>query len=319
MNVFARMLVATDGSGAANAAVELALRLAAGRDDTRIRFVTAFERGRLMARYASAVAFAGTDAFDALRDSAYGALHAALRRASAAPFEAEGIVRDGDPIVEILTEAAEWNASCIVMGTHGRTGVARALLGSITEETLRASTLPVLVVRANERPGTRPDAGSVLCAVDDSPPARAAYDAALAIARDRRAGLELLRVLPIDADVAEAYEREGRDLGGVAEFYREYESPLATLAAQARAAGVHARTRVIGAQDVGAAIVQYAGDHGADLIVIGTHARVGLARMLLGSTAESVLRHSDVPVLIEHDPAHDIWGRRASTAVTSSA
>ncbi|HTJ24894.1 MAG TPA: universal stress protein [Candidatus Limnocylindria bacterium] len=319
MNTFSRLLVATDGSGAADAAVETAVRLSVGRHDTTIRFVTAFERARLMAEYASAMTFAGSEAFDALRDSAHAALHAALARSSAAQVDAEGTVREGDPVAEILAEAVEWNATCVVMGTHGRTGVARALLGSITEETLRASALPVLVVRANHPRRTPEKAGHILCAIDDSLPARAAYDTALAIARDRDVELELLRVIPIDADVAEAYEREGRDAGGVAQFYRQYESPLAALAEQARAGGVRASARVIGAPDVGTAIVQYAAHCGADLIAMGTHARVGLSRALLGSTSEYVLRHSDVPVLITAGGDKNVSGHRESASATSGA
>jgi nucleotide-binding universal stress UspA family protein len=301
MDTFSRMLVAIDGSTTADAAIEAALRLAAGQKETTIRFVTAFERARLIAEYASAMTFVGSDVFDSLQDAASAVLQAALERTTAADVSASGIVREGDPVVEILAEARACNASCIIMGTHGRSGVARALLGSITEETLRATRYPVLVVRANQpQPSGAKAVDRILCAFDDSPPSRAAYDAALALACRRGAELDILSVIPIDADVAEAYERHHRDPGGVTEFYHRYESQLRPLAAEASAAGVHAAAHVVGAPDIGTTIVQYAIGKDADLIVMGTHGRRGVQRALLGSTAETVLRHSDVPVLILH-------------------
>jgi nucleotide-binding universal stress UspA family protein len=85
------------------------------------------------------------------------AVLAELRRASeerlrAAAREVRGIAVDakavvGSPAKEILREAAEWEADVVVIGTHGRTGVKRLVLGSVAEAVVRRCPCPVLTVR----------------------------------------------------------------------------------------------------------------------------------------------------------------------------
>ncbi|MFT3768690.1 MAG: universal stress protein [Minicystis sp.] len=62
----------------------------------------------------------------------------------------DAILREGDPVVEILAAARERSASMIIMGTHGRRGLAHALLGSVAERVIRQSEIPVLTMRAQE-------------------------------------------------------------------------------------------------------------------------------------------------------------------------
>lgn len=64
--------------------------------------------------------------------------------------ETETVVRSGDPHQVILTYADELGADAIVMGTHGRTGLDRYLIGSVTEKVVRLSDVPVVTVRADE-------------------------------------------------------------------------------------------------------------------------------------------------------------------------
>jgi nucleotide-binding universal stress UspA family protein len=63
------------------------------------------------------------------------------------------LVREGTPVDEILAQVREGNHDLVVMGTHGRSGVARAFLGSVTERVLRHATVPVLVTRVQEHRG----------------------------------------------------------------------------------------------------------------------------------------------------------------------
>ena len=70
-----------------------------------------------------------------------------LVRAPAARIDHKVLVRRGKPVEEILRAAEEENADMIVMGTHGRSGLARALLGSVTEQVIRRAPCPVLAIR----------------------------------------------------------------------------------------------------------------------------------------------------------------------------
>jgi nucleotide-binding universal stress UspA family protein len=74
----------------------------------------------------------------------------------AAEMEAKGVrastrVRRGDPVEEILAAAKEEQADLIAMSTHGRTGPARLLFGSVAEGVLRHATVPVFLMRQTER------------------------------------------------------------------------------------------------------------------------------------------------------------------------
>lgn len=60
--------------------------------------------------------------------------------------DAEALVRAGDPVRQILSVAAEVGADLIVMSTHGRSGLARMLVGSVAEEVLRTAPVPVMLV-----------------------------------------------------------------------------------------------------------------------------------------------------------------------------
>ena len=68
------------------------------------------------------------------------ALHGGLR----------AMLREGDPSTELLAVANELKAKMLVMGTHGRSGIAHLFLGSVAERVMRHSTIPVLTVRADE-------------------------------------------------------------------------------------------------------------------------------------------------------------------------
>ena len=61
------------------------------------------------------------------------------------------VLLEGDPAEEIIRHAAEARADLIVMGTHGRTGLARLLMGSVAEKVLRGATCSVLVVKMPQR------------------------------------------------------------------------------------------------------------------------------------------------------------------------
>jgi len=81
----------------------------------------------------------------------YGEVTAAAQRALDDAAKREGvraILREGDPSIEILDVAEKEKANMIVMGTHGRTGLAHLFLGSVAEKVVRKSPIPVLTVRA---------------------------------------------------------------------------------------------------------------------------------------------------------------------------
>jgi len=144
MNPIERILVATDFSAGAEAAAETALQLAR-QLKASVDVINVVDTSPLIDAYGD-VAFR-TQRINEIRQAA---------QEKTADFAAhhfrdlEGTrvyVRDGEIFLEILAAARELGSGLIVLGTHGRTGLAHLLIGSVAEKVVRKSTLPVLTVR----------------------------------------------------------------------------------------------------------------------------------------------------------------------------
>jgi nucleotide-binding universal stress UspA family protein len=182
------------------------------------------------------------------------------------------------------------------MGTHDGAGIQRVLIGSTTTAVLRRSTIPVLTVRPGIRIAaeTRRCFERVLVATDDSESSAVAIDTALALPPDDRRELLFCSVADVDR-LSAASGFDGALLGS-------------HLAAQAR--GVVAEGRVLAGRP-GAALVTAAEREHFDLIVVGTHGRRGIDRILLGSVAERVIRTASLPVMIVRTTASAVSGTTA--------
>jgi nucleotide-binding universal stress UspA family protein len=204
------------------------------------------------------------------------------------------LVGKGAPAEVILRTAGEVNADMIALGTHGRTGLRRVLAGSVAEAVLRRAPCPVLALSPRERPGGG-RVRSILHPTDFSARAEAALRAARALARDLGARLILLHVMPVEVvvygtipvplDVPAVNDSLESLRNGVDGPDLKY--PVETRLAQGDAAAV---------------ILRVAEEAGCGMIVMGTHGRTGLGRLLMGSAAESVLRAATCPVLVVKAP-----------------
>jgi nucleotide-binding universal stress UspA family protein len=146
--MYKRILVAIDGSQAAQLALEEALKIA----EATQAIVTAV----FVAEHTARLVDVGTGLIDAQpRTTAYAEAAKATLEDARAMFEqrkVRGLTRTidayGEDITGVLCRAAdEWEADLVVMGTHGRHGIGRLLLGSVAEALLRRTTVPVLMVR----------------------------------------------------------------------------------------------------------------------------------------------------------------------------
>lgn len=199
---------------------------------------------------------------------------------------------------EIVAYARDQGIGLIVMATTGRTGLAHAFLGSVTERVVRHAPCPVLAVRhappaEQPRPteGALPRLRRILVPLDGSPLAEAALPGVVALAKRHGAELALLRVAHVPA-------LPGRNLvDAQAAAVQEAEAYLAEVTGRLDREGVSTSS-----------VVRYGGTPGEilddirvrrpDLVAMSTHGRTGLTHLLLGSVAEQVLRASPVPVLL---------------------
>lgn len=143
--MYDEILVPTDGSDAATRALDHALDIA-GQYDARIHALYVVDAN------AYSTLEAGTDVvITALEEEGNEAIEAVADRAAAAGVETVTEVTTGTVHRTIIEYADDHDIDLIVMGTHGRRGLDRYLLGSVTEKVVRASDVPVLTIRAAEK------------------------------------------------------------------------------------------------------------------------------------------------------------------------
>lgn len=213
----------------------------------------------------------------------------------------EILLRQGDPATEILAEVADNPAlHTIAMATHGRSGVARTVLGSVAERIIQAAPVPVLLVRSGSPlvAGAPPAYQRILVPLDGSPFAAQALDSATDLAERTGATLLLLTVLPPlqTLSFAEAGLRPYWSEAARIAAADSATLALTTTAVRLESQGLAVRT-LLRHGSPAAEIVHCATDEAADLIVLATHGRSGLPRLWLGSVALGVVRSATQPVL----------------------
>ncbi len=140
-----RILVGTDFSGASKAAADWAIELARGLG-APVTIVHVFDLPIVGLPDASLLVDARTAA--RLMSEAQAAVDAEVARVQGRGVTVDGALRQGDPRTLLGAQTAGQPASLLVVGSHGRKGLARALIGSVAEAVVRHSEIPVLVVRA---------------------------------------------------------------------------------------------------------------------------------------------------------------------------
>ena len=210
---------------------------------------------------------------------------------------------------EILAQARRLHADLIVMGTHGRSGFQRLLLGSVTEKVLRTALEPVLTVgaRIDAAAGGSPSFKRILCAVDFSECSIAALKYALALADGAVARVTVVNVVewtPIGYDplVGPPTDLVGYRMA-VENASRER---LHNAVAESNLKGI-AIEEIVTSGKPHHEVLRIAAEQDSDLIVLGIHGRNPVNRMLFGSTAEPVVRRAECPVLtVRADAARKI-------------
>lgn len=207
----------------------------------------------------------------------------------------------GDIVQEICRRALDIDADVIVMSTHGRTGFGRAFGGSIADAVVRTSRIPVLLLREPTPPAPL-EFKRIVVPLDDSAESREIFTAVARLA-EPDAVLSVLRVVSpmhfiLDGSMPYGYVAGPVDDVATNSLVADAETDLTAAAAElGRIAKCDVEPRVIVSESPGTAIVDFARTFGADLIAMTTHGRHA-SRLLLGSVTDSVLRHSDVPILV---------------------
>jgi nucleotide-binding universal stress UspA family protein len=294
-----RILLAIDGSPSATTACELVASTEWPERTTIRVLAVAVPAEDLLDSY---LAPAGV-AFGAAADDAqhlHSAVDEAVARLTGEGRVVESSLVRGRPASEIVSEAGEFGADLIVLGSHGHGTLERLLLGSVSTEVVDHAPCPVLVARKGR-------VRSILLAVDGSHGAAQATGFVIQSGAFATVPVTAFSVFPVglpgSVGVPTAYLETSSLYAEALDLTRRRYREMATeTAGQLRAAGRSA-TPLSADGDPAAVILDAARAHDIDLIVVGTHGRTGLMRLLLGSVARKVLLHAEASVLVVPDRA----------------
>lgn len=283
---YGRILVATDFSDAAEVACRGAARLALGWG-AAVEIVHALPP----ARYAAEV-LAGSES-ELLKQLEQAALIELTRvqKESFSGLEVSLAALQGtSPAMAVVDHAEKSGADLCIVGSHGRTGLSRMLIGSVAEAIVRHAPCDVLCIP----PGVDVEAlppKRILAPTDFSELAERGLAVAGALARSGPSQLTLVHVLdamhpaiPAAAFAEEKLSRHERH-AALSSYRAEHLADLTDVATEVEVEGSPAD-----------AICRLAAT--ADLVVLATHGRTGLSRLLIGSVAERVVRHAPCATLV---------------------
>jgi nucleotide-binding universal stress UspA family protein len=269
--VFKHITVPVDGSTASARGIAFALELA--REGGRISFCSVVDP---VLAYAPAMQGAAMDPgpmLEVLDEDAAIFCGRAQDEAIKLGIVSTTEVLHGPCAAQIQSFAAHNGSDAIVIGTHGRTGFKRAVLGSVAEAIMRHADIPVVAVHEDDVMRT----GPLAVAMDSSPAAQAALDVGIAIAAARGMRSMIVYVCnpPIPAEVNVMLER---------------------AAERARNHGIVTQL-VLRDGDAADQLLAAAEEDDCCMMVIGTHGRSPQVRFVLGSVAMTVVERAHIPVI----------------------
>jgi nucleotide-binding universal stress UspA family protein len=215
------------------------------------------------------------------------ALQEAVKTAERERVLIKTVCEEGEAWERIVDLADAENADIIVMGRRGLRRMERALVGSVTARVIGHTQRDVLVVPQDSRVGWK----KAVVGTDGSRFSRVAVDKAISFAQSYGGELAVISVVDVPTELyAEAPK-------AVEDMVRKAKEYTAAVKQQAEAAGVRAES-FVGEAEADEAIVKLARDQAADVIVVGSHGRTGLRRLLMGSVTEKVIGNAPCPVLV---------------------
>jgi nucleotide-binding universal stress UspA family protein len=298
--MYKAIMVPTDGSGFDREAIRVALRIAE-RTGAKVRLVRVLATGSFFGMAATAEGTAiAAEVVHSERDRALSELYALAAECRVTSRADVTVDLHAGPIGDVLEGYARRNdIDLIVISTHGRSGISRLSLGSVTDSLIRHTTIPVLVVKPPTsylNPQVIEGFKHMVVPLDGSTLAEQILPRVLALAKLEEAEITLLNVL-----IPQSYSQKeivdptlpwwDKDISHAQDY-------LLRIAGKLRRNGVAVTTDIVIGENVASAIGDFAGRQRADLIAIATHGRGGLARLIRGSVADAVMHSSRLSMLV---------------------
>ncbi len=283
MGMYKKILVAYDGSGSAKNALKEASRFAQEEKATiKLLVVVPSYEGDLDLLAISNVK-------ESVENQGRMLLDEAVQIAEAEGLSPLKNLEFGEPYEKIVSVADDENCDLIVMGRKGMSGIERELVGSVTARVIGHTKKDVLVIPE----GATLSWNKVLLGTDNSPESRSAVERALEIAKEHNSAVAAVSVVYSATDIFTMSHQL------VDEMKKGVQKQLEKLKLEAKSAGLDLNL-MIKEGEPHEGIIEAAQEFGANVIIMGSHGRTGLKRLLMGSVTEKVLGFAFCPVLVCH-------------------
>ncbi|MEA2078816.1 MAG: universal stress protein [Pseudomonadota bacterium] len=306
-----KILLASDGSESARAAVDCLLRFPFP-PDSQVKVLTVIDRELFKGEDASELNDEQQHALQETEKVVQEAAQELLAREAArlrnAGWPASSKLRIGHPAEEIVRVAEQLDSDCVIVGSHGMSGIKRFLLGSVSDHVLRYAPCSVLIVKnpavSSYESGNAPTSPAfgehaqplrMLLAYDNSVPARKAVEFCASLPLDEQAEVTALTILPL----VTLYRQDIRQrLSWL--WLEKKKQALAALEGVTKEIGratPHVEGRLREAPDVSDEILHAAAEYRSDLIVLGHKGKGAIRNFLLGSVTTRIAHHASCSVL----------------------
>lgn len=297
--MFSRIMVPLDGSPLAEAVLPYATLLAKACS-AQIDLVSVLDTGGLHAEPQHQATIDQVAERAQLEAETY--LNDVTNRLEAQKLTVQSNVLLGRPAETLASYAESSGADLIAMSTHGRSGIGRWLIGSVTDRVLHLSSIPMLIIRpAETAPAAEPRIGTILVPLDGSNLSESALPYARDLARRLRARVVLVQALEQALGAVGDLASEPMLIDVTADAEAAAKHRLSGIADGLRAGNLICEVIVLTGQPA-ASIVELASHQSDGMIVMTSHGRSGLGRAFLGSVTDRVVQGSRGPVLVIRPP-----------------
>lgn len=288
--MYDRILYPTDGSEPAESVLDYALRIASEHEAT-IHILNVADTSR------NSLTRIRGELIDVLEREGERIVDEAEQRATERGIPAVSEVIQGTPSTSIVEYGVQFDIDLIVMATHGRRGLGRFLIGSVTERVINTAEVPVISVNPDrDRPLSYP-CEELLVPIDRSRGAEFALKEGVAVAKATGATLHLLHVVETGG--------LGPDIHSIPmeeELTERANTIIAEATATAEAESFDAVESEIEYGSPARKIRTYIRENGIDLAILGTHGETDFSRYVMGGVSAKIVRTSPIPVMCVREP-----------------
>lgn len=287
--MYDQILFPTDGSEPAASVLDYALQIAAEHEAT-IHVLNVVDTSQ------NSPPGIQDDVSDVLEQEGTEIVNEAAQRATEHGITVVSEVLHGDPYEAIVEYSTQSAIELVVMPTHGRRGLQRFLLGSVTERVINTADVPVIAVNPGTHPLTYP-CQELLVPTDGSRGSELAVAEGVALANATGATLHLLHVVETGSLGPDA-----RSLVKEEELTNRANEIIADAIATAETANIDSIESEIEFGVPSKEIRNYIDAHEIDFAILGTHGKTDFSRYMMGGVSAKIVRASPVPVVWVREP-----------------